>query len=497
MKEIKVVLLYPPHQSWTDTMCKPNGSLAYPNLAGALQEIGVDVEVYDACVGNDKDDLDEVFYRSSELENGLIRTGVSDERILQEVAEADIVGLTSIFSDQETMVLQCVKLIKSVFPDKFIIAGGVNARSRRSKFYQNGVDLICLSESEITIQQIAFVLQKGQRNFSEIPGVAFQIDGSECVNKITAEEVVWDLDKLPMPAWDMLPNERYWKIGRPHGGHFEQKKELRYASMMTSTGCVFACRYCHIAGETDNNGDSGPIGRFRAKSDERVLAELESLKSLGVKQIFLEDDSLFGRKKRMIRLMRKIQGLGFEIFAVNGVNIPHVLKNYSVDMDVVEALSEAGVKELSLPFESGNQRILRKYANNKWDLEKSDIEILIRTYRDHGITICGNYMIGFPDETRKEIEQTIEMARRHVGYGLNAANFLLVLPLPGTPLYDEAVEGNYLDKDFDIDRMHWQKANMKNTAVTAHELEEIRHNAWCELNDASWVKYKTNMKATL
>ena len=44
MKEIKVVLLYPPHQSWTDTMCKPNGSLAYPNLAGALQEIGVDVE---------------------------------------------------------------------------------------------------------------------------------------------------------------------------------------------------------------------------------------------------------------------------------------------------------------------------------------------------------------------------------------------------------------------------------------------------------------------
>ena len=31
-------------------------------------------------------------------------------------------------------------------------------------------------------------------------------------------QIVCDLKKLPIPAWDLLPNERYWKIGRPHGG---------------------------------------------------------------------------------------------------------------------------------------------------------------------------------------------------------------------------------------------------------------------------------------
>ena len=81
MKDVKVTLLYPPHQSWPGSMCKPNGSLAYPNLAGALQKIGVEVEIYDACVGNQKDDLNEVFYRSTELDTGLIRTGVGDDRI--------------------------------------------------------------------------------------------------------------------------------------------------------------------------------------------------------------------------------------------------------------------------------------------------------------------------------------------------------------------------------------------------------------------------------
>ena len=52
LREPRVLLLYPPEQNWSDTLCKPNGSLAYPMLGGALRDIGVDVEVYDACVGH-------------------------------------------------------------------------------------------------------------------------------------------------------------------------------------------------------------------------------------------------------------------------------------------------------------------------------------------------------------------------------------------------------------------------------------------------------------
>ena len=51
MKEIKILFLYPPEQSWPKTMVKPNGSLAYPYLGGALRDISVESHVYDACVG--------------------------------------------------------------------------------------------------------------------------------------------------------------------------------------------------------------------------------------------------------------------------------------------------------------------------------------------------------------------------------------------------------------------------------------------------------------
>ena len=100
-----VLLLYPPEQNWENTLCKPNGSLAYPMLAGALREIDTHVEIYDACVGNNEDDTDSFFYTPTVLPSGLLRTGVSDERILEVVKDFDIIGITSIFSLQEPLLL--------------------------------------------------------------------------------------------------------------------------------------------------------------------------------------------------------------------------------------------------------------------------------------------------------------------------------------------------------------------------------------------------------
>ena len=231
MKDAKVTLLYPPEQTWPDTMCKPNGSLAYPMLGGALMKAGIDVKVFDACVGNERDDLNEVFYNSSPLPSGMLRTGVSNERILEEVADCDVVGMTSIFSHQETMVLETAKLIKRHYPEKLLISGGVNARNRLNRFFSAGFDIVCLSEAENTIVDICKLFEKGVSDFSSVQKISFLKDGKRITNNLGGD-IVWNLDELPIPAWHLLPNERYWKIGRPHGGHFEDHEELKYASMV-------------------------------------------------------------------------------------------------------------------------------------------------------------------------------------------------------------------------------------------------------------------------
>ena len=488
---IKVTLLYPPAQSWPGTMCKPNGSLAYPNLGGALLAHDVEVVVFDAAVGNDADDLQKTFYEQTPLASGLLRTGVTDERVLSAVADSHIVGITSIFTDQETMVLEMARLIKHAYPEKLIITGGVNARSRLERFLDAGVDVVCLSEAEHTLQEIAAEMGRGGRDFCKLSAVAFRRSGETVINKMDPTQIVWDLDTLPMPAWHLLPNERYWAIARPHGGHFTPGEELRYGSMMTSLGCVFQCRYCHIAGETVGSL-SGEIGRFRVKSQDRVMAEVAALKEIGVKQVFVEDDTLLGMKRRAIDLLRLIKGEGLDIIDVNGVNVVHLMNKNEPDAEVLEALVGAGFREIVLPFESGTQRVLRKYATNKWDT-RYNIQALIRMCKDYGLTIAGNYMLGYPDESRQEIERTIEMAKEHMAAGLDSSNFFLVMPLPGTPLFESAIAEGYLPADWNPDRMNWTKANMINTEVPPQELEELRDRAWREINSGDYVAYKSDM----
>lgn len=478
----KVLLLYPPIQTDPASLPKPNGSLAYPCLAAALLAHGVETRIFDACVGNEKDDLAEVFYKSSPLPNGLTRTGVSDARIIEEAAGFDIIGLTSIFSAQESITLSTARLLKKAYPEKLILAGGVNARCRLEKFLDAGVDIVCLSEAEATICAIADALAGRSQGWSNIHGIAFRSGEKTIVRPTRPEDITHNLDTLPIPAWELLPNKAYWKIARPHG-RLPEGSRPRYAAMMTSLGCVFACSFCHIAGE---NADDvcGEIRRYRIKSDARVLQELAALKALGVEQVYLEDDTFFGRKQRALRLVRKIREHDVDILDVNGVNISHLLIKGRPDIELLDALQEARFKELTLPFESGSQRILKEYASNKWRIAGSDIDSLIRECLRRGILVTGNYMLGFPDETREEMEATIAMAKRHKAAGLEVANFHIVLPLPGTPLFDRALREGYLPADFDMDRMSWRKANLIGTAVPPAELEELRNRAWRECNEA-------------
>tara|TARA_R110001606_G_scaffold396540_1_gene570855 strand:- start:2754 stop:4304 length:1551 start_codon:yes stop_codon:yes gene_type:complete len=497
MKDPKVLLLYPPEQRWPGFMVKPNGSLAYPMLSGALKEIDCHVEVYDACIGNDEDDIGE-FYKSTELPSGLLRTGVSDERILEVVKDFDVVGITSIFSSQETMVLHCVKIIKKEYPDKLLLSGGNHARWNCEKFLNHGFDIVATSEAEETIKEIIQEYRKGTKDWSHIRQIMYSQNGKTIDNSLGGK-VIMNLDKLPFPDWKILPLERYWKIKRGHGVEWEDEEVVKWASIQTSLGCPFSCSYCHLSKEFEGSL-SGNIGRHRIKSEDRVMEELTHLKNnLGIKQIFIEDDAIFGRKKRAIKILERMIDLDLRVMNINGINIIHLVKKgdgefkWEPDFKLIELMAKAGFTDFSFPFESGNGRIIKKWASNKWDVENTNIKGLIKAFTDNNIKMHANYMIGFPDETKEEIENTIEFAKQNVEWGITTSGFFIVMPLPGTSMFDYCMEKGHLPVDYDIDRMSWRKANMINIGVKPEELEAIRDKAWEEVNSDSWKKNRREL----
>jgi anaerobic magnesium-protoporphyrin IX monomethyl ester cyclase len=489
------LLMYSPLQFGPEEMAKPDGSLSLPYVAGALRRAGYAVDILDISVGGKQDQLKDTFFKPTILPSGLLRVGMSHERIAQEVAKFDVIGISSIFTTQTSMVLETVRLVKKVDPNKLVVAGGVNARNLRDRFFNAGVDVILLSEAEHTIVELAEAL-RGKTSLTNISGIAFRDEnGKEHLNKAT--KVTTELDELPFPAWDLLPLEKYWDISRPHGGQFPEGKRIKYASLQTSRGCPFQCLYCHISKE-EPDSPYGYLGGFRVKSIDRVLKELQTLKDLGAEYIFFEDDSLFAKKKRAYTLFELVREMGLHLSDVNGVNICHLQKNFGgklgIDEEFLGVLAAAGFEFLHLPFESANQRLLDKYSTSKWKINITDTRELIRACERAGIKTAGNYMIGYPDETREEIFNTILMAKRHVEQGLNHAALFAVVPFPGTLLYDMVVERGQLDPNFDTDQMKWTRSILKNIAIPAETLEQMRQLAWLTVNRSEFVDYKINMR---
>ena len=440
---MKILFVYPPNQLMPIETPRPDGSLGPLYLIGALREAGIDADLLDATA--------EAFDQQVMQENGLIRVGMNADQLSEKMSGYDIIGVHSNFTPQTKMAFEVARLAKE--QGKKVIAGGVNARNLYVRFMQSDLfDSVCTGEGEHFISY-------------------------------GRDKIITNLDELPFPAWDKLPFHLYDRIASPHGVDLTPYE--RYAPLMTSRGCPFRCSYCHISTE------KGGIGDLRLKSVERVLQEIEVLKSLGVKKVFIEDDSLLAKKGRVKQIFNAIRTSGLTIADVNGVNLVHFFHKtdkLEPDVEYMRFLYESGFKQIVFPVESGSQRILDTYASAKLNLEKMDVVELARIAADIGILCPVNMMIGFPDETEKEMMQSIQLARRLIGVGVPYVSFFIPIPFPGSKLFDIAVRDGYVSPNFDPDIFNWKNGVMENTLVPKERIVELRDWAFENVNPPEHVK---------
>lgn len=459
----RFLCLYAPLQYTPEEVIRPDSSMGLPYLHGALAAAGFEVSLLDASIGRpERDELADTFYRRTPLPQispDHFRIGMTHERLLEEIRDYDVIAVSSIFTQQTSRCFEVSRLVKEHFPEKIMIAGGVNARSLREHFFDNGYDAVFITESEKPIVAFANYLRSGKPSLDGVPGMSFRVGGRTVTNpSLPAPD---NLDEYAMPSWQVLPNQRYWEISEPWGGKQGWLEDIkpRYASILTSRGCPYRCDYCHISKEKGE--EAGEIGRLRFHSLERVWRELDLLKGMGVELIYINDDSFLAKKNRVRDILGLMRNYDFLLADVNGVNIIHLYRREGerlvIDMELLENLYEAGFRRIGLPFESGSQRILDRYSTSKWKIDKVDVFELVRVMSDMGFTINGNFMVGYPDETLDELSKTYMLARRAMDSGLTGCGFFVVQPFPGTVLYDEAIAAGQLDEDYTWDNMGWSK----------------------------------------
>jgi anaerobic magnesium-protoporphyrin IX monomethyl ester cyclase len=462
IKDPRFLLVFPPLQYATGEMVRPDGTLGLPYLDAALTRAGFLSAILDTSVGTSQDRLEDTFHRQVPLSEHLVRIGLSAERILEEVRDFDVVAVTSIFTQQTSRCFEIAELVKQAYPDKLLIAGGVNARSLREHFFDHGFDIVFLSEAETSIVQLAHALHSGTPSMGEVPGIAFRSDHTTVVTP--PAPVPEDLDAYPMPSWHKLPNQHYWDISRIWGGKdgwMSGVTRPRYAAVFTSRGCPFRCTYCHISNERD--GVTGDIASLRLHSLARLEQEFDTLKHLGIEYLYVNDDSFLAKKERVFAILDALRRYGFVLADVNGVNIIHLFTRRAgrlvVDEALLAALYAAGFRKISLPFESGTQRLIDKYSSGKWDLSQCDVGDLVRKVTQAGLVADGNFMIGYPDETLDELTKTFLLARRLMDAGLVGCQFFMVQPFPGTRLFDDSLASGQLSPTWHWDDLGWSKGS--------------------------------------
>ncbi len=442
----KILLIYPPS---TQTIgqprdCAPPLGVAY---LGAVLKKDHKVKLLDATAEG---------HRNLEtLGNGMLKYGLAYQGIKDQIADysPNVIGLTCLYSSQLPFVRKICQLAKEIKPKTITIIGGTHPSFLpKEVLKEKSIDFIIIGEGEDTLPDLLRKLGK-EEDVADLDGIAFRRDGQVQVNPRT--RYIEDLDRLPFPAWELLPMEKYFKINIPMGGI---SKSRYWAPVVTSRGCPAKCIFCSSASFWGN--------RYRARSAENVLDEIELLvKEYKIKEIQFCDDNLILNKERAERIFQGIIDRRLKIFwsTPNGITL------WRLDEELLKLMKASGCYELDLAIESGNQEVLSKIIKKPLNLAR--VESLARSIQKLKIRTHSFFIVGFPGETKEQIRQTFSFARK---LNLTSAGFYIANPLPGSKLYDICKKMGYLKEGFDFETINFNKSNYETPEFASRELENIR-----------------------
>lgn len=345
---------------------------------------------------------------------------ISHEHLKEEIKKRkpNVIGITAM-TFTLIDVIKVAKNAKSINPNIKIVLGGPHVVIYPKETIDiPEIDFLVLGEGEQVIKQLLENINNPKK-LKEVKGLVFK-DGGEIVNTGMADPVK-DINNLPFPARHLTPFKKYFSVVSPN---------KPVTTMFTSRGCPYNCLFC----------DRPAFGKsFRPRSAKNVVDEFEQCQKMGIKEIFIYDDTFAVDKNRVLEICAEIKKRKIVIAWDIRTRVN------TVDEEIITALKDAGCQRIHFGVEAGTQRILNVLRKG---ITLEMAEKAFRMARKAGIQTLGYFMIGSPTETKEDILETVKFMKK---LNPDYAQTAITTPFPGTDLYKMAIKEKVLSGDV------WQK----------------------------------------
>ena len=351
-------------------------------------------------------------------------------------SKPDLVGFTALTPAIE-QAGRLAKRAKELCPRATIIVGGFHASMEPERTLTDypAFDYLCIGEGEYTLAELCQRLEAGESPRG-LAGLVWR-EGERIVKGPPRPRIL-DLDPLPPP------HEFYDLDYYLDHGSFTYQYGYRCASVISSRGCPFRCRFCSLP------------GKYVHQSAERLVEEVAWLLERGADGVFFRDSTFTIKRSWVLEFCRRVRERRLRFKWIANARPDRV------DDEMLREMKRAGCFALCYGAESGRDHVLEYYGK---DHTVEDTRRAVAATKRAGIRVIAYFMLGAPIETRADIEASYQLAKE-----LKAERTIwkIFAPLPGCEIYDE-LRAKGIELNFENIRTN--KASFPLADMTEAEIE--------------------------
>ncbi|HSB64964.1 MAG TPA: radical SAM protein, partial [Anaerolineales bacterium] len=312
-------------------------------------------------------------------------TFMNKQQALQQAREAraEVVGIYCMV----TLLEDCLWFAKQLRPySQFLVAGGPLPTCDPPAFLED-FDVVVRGEGERALVELLKARKSGT-DLASVPGITIRRVSNN--GDHTQAEIITspdrpfnkNLDDLPFPARQLLPNQDYIRFGQKRYGY-------GITTVMSTRGCPFECEFC-------SNVIFG--GSYRERSAANVVDEIEEALSLGYQRISFADDVFTMHKKRVVEFCEEIlkRDLHFMWECLARVD--------SIDEETYGEMYRAGCRRVYFGIESGDNAIL-KLMKKKITVDQA--RHAVEAAKHAGLEVGAFFILFYPGETDQSVLNTL------------------------------------------------------------------------------------------